>query len=292
MTTQIAAEIASQPAMWRAAAQLGPSVADVLPAAGERVAVIGCGTSYYIGQAYAHLREQSGVGETDAFVASQLPRTRQYDTILALSRSGTTTDVQRVLAEQERRGRRVAVVGVTDSPVGDAADHVISLDFADERSIVQTRFATTALALFRWSLGHDVLALADWATTALQSDVPDPADYDHVVFLANGWAVALAHEAALKLLESAGVWSEAYLSDEYLHGPVSAATGRTLIWSLSALPQSVVDGIAPTGATVLTAGLDPLADLVRVHRYAVTAAALRGRNPDEPQHLRRSVVLA
>jgi fructoselysine-6-P-deglycase FrlB-like protein len=37
--------------------------------------------------------------------------------------------------------------------------------------------------------------------------------------------------------------------------------------------------------------LDPMADLIVAQRVAVQLAAVRGRNPDEPANLRRSVVL-
>ena len=69
------AEIASQPACWQRAAELaaGPAAA-LLPAAGERVAVVGCGTSWFIAQSYAAAREAAGHGETDAFAASEMPR--------------------------------------------------------------------------------------------------------------------------------------------------------------------------------------------------------------------------
>src|SRR5207244_10816347 len=40
-------EIASQPACWGLAVDLASRSADRLPAAGERVAVIGCGTSWF-----------------------------------------------------------------------------------------------------------------------------------------------------------------------------------------------------------------------------------------------------
>ena len=76
------AEIGSQPAMWQRAAELLPAVRHKLPAAGERVAVIGCGTSYFIAQAVAHLRESAGLGETDAFVRAIWTARR--------SRSGST----------------------------------------------------------------------------------------------------------------------------------------------------------------------------------------------------------
>ncbi|MFE9428316.1 sugar isomerase, partial [Kitasatospora sp. NPDC006697] len=64
MTTHVTTEIASQPDCWRTAMALDPAG---LPKPGEHVAVVGCGTSLYIAQAYAVLREGSGQGETDAF---------------------------------------------------------------------------------------------------------------------------------------------------------------------------------------------------------------------------------
>ena len=45
----------------------------MLPQPGERVAVVGCGTSWFMAQAYAALREASGQGETDAFAAIGVP---------------------------------------------------------------------------------------------------------------------------------------------------------------------------------------------------------------------------
>src|ERR1700739_3779570 len=85
-------EIASQPDCWRRAATLAADVASSLPARGERVAVAGCGTSWFIAQSYAAAREESGHGETDAFAASEMPAGRRYDRVLVLSRSGTTTE--------------------------------------------------------------------------------------------------------------------------------------------------------------------------------------------------------
>ena len=58
------AEIASQPEKWRHAVQRLPAVRAQLPSAGQRVAVIGCGTSYFIAQAVASLRESSSPGAT------------------------------------------------------------------------------------------------------------------------------------------------------------------------------------------------------------------------------------
>ena len=56
------------------------------PLAGERVAVIGCGTSWFVAQAYAGLRERAGHGETDAFTARSCRSTGRYDRVLAITR--------------------------------------------------------------------------------------------------------------------------------------------------------------------------------------------------------------
>ncbi|WP_346765586.1 hypothetical protein [Streptomyces sp. A0958] len=48
-------EIASQPDTWRRAAALVPQAQDVLPRSGERVAVVGCGTSWFMALLRGHL---------------------------------------------------------------------------------------------------------------------------------------------------------------------------------------------------------------------------------------------
>src|SRR5436305_4543550 len=132
-------EIASQPACWSLALDLASRSADRLPQPGERVAVIGCGTSWFMAMAYAALREAAGHGETDAFAASELPAGRPYDRVVAITRSGTTTEVLDALAAT--KARTTAIVGDPDTPVAHRADDTIPLAFADEHAVVQTRFA-------------------------------------------------------------------------------------------------------------------------------------------------------
>jgi fructoselysine-6-P-deglycase FrlB-like protein len=55
--SEIAREIASQPSSWREAARRGAALAELLPSPDARVGVVGCGTSLYVAQAYAALRE-------------------------------------------------------------------------------------------------------------------------------------------------------------------------------------------------------------------------------------------
>src|SRR5437764_15166962 len=95
----ITSEIASQPALWRKAADMAPVVAGLLPAPGEPAVAIGCGTSHHIARAYAGLREGKGLGTTDAVIASELSPHRGYERVLAVTRPGTSPEVLRCRAE-------------------------------------------------------------------------------------------------------------------------------------------------------------------------------------------------
>ena len=287
----IAQEVESQPACWSRASDLAGPLRDQIGAPGQRVAVAGCGTSLHIAQAFAALRESTGRGETDAFPASEFPSARRYDRVVALSRSGTTTEVVQLL-EGLGNVPRTVVTADTSSPVASLAETTIALDFADERSVVQTRFATSALALFRAHLGQDLRrAIADGQGALTQPLEPDPTGFEHVVFLGHGWTVGLAEEAALKLLEATQTYSEAYPAMEYRHGPISLAGERSLVWILDSPDPALAEDVRATGATVRVASLDPMAELVLVHRTAIALAEAKGLDPDHPAHLSRSVVL-
>jgi len=190
--------------------------------------------------------------------------------------------------------RTVALTALMDSPVSDAADEVVDLSFADERAVVQTRFATTALSLLR-ALVHPESAepAAADAERALVEPLPvDVAGVEQWTFLGRGWTVGLAHEAALKLRETAQAWTEAYPAFEYRHGPVAIAAPGRVVWSFGPLHPDIAEQIGATGATVLAPELDPLASLVLAQRAAVALAESRGLDPDEPRNLTRSIVLS
>ncbi|NUS01079.1 MAG: SIS domain-containing protein [Nonomuraea sp.] len=289
MTTHTEAEIESQPSCWRRAVADLPT--DALPRPGERVAVVGCGTSWFIAMAYATLRERAGQGETDAFAASEAPAGRSYDRVLALTRSGTTTEVLDLLSRTS--ARTTAITADPKTPVMKAADEIIVIDYADEASVVQTRFATTQLAMLRASLGEDLTqAIAD-AERALAEPLPaELVEAEQFSFLGAGWSVGLAQEAALKMREASRSWTEAYPAMEYRHGPISIAGPGRVTWMLGTAPEGLREQVEATGGTFVESGLDPMAELVRAQRVAVARAFARGLNPDEPMHLTRSVILS
>ncbi len=290
--SETGSEIASQPDCWRRAVQGVAAAKSDLPAPGERVAAVGCGTSCYVSRAYAVLRETAGHGETDAFPASEFPIGRRYDRVVAITRSGTTTEVLRLLDELGSQ-RRLVVTADGASPAATTADARVVLDFADERSVVQTRFPTSVLALLRAHLGEDLATAIGDAERALDAPFPvGPDDVDHVVFLGHGWTVGIAEEAALKLREAARMHSEAYPAMEYRHGPISLAGPRSLVWILGTADDGVADDARAAGAAVRTTTFDPLAELVLIQRFALAVAGARDLDPDRPRHLTRSVILS
>jgi fructoselysine-6-P-deglycase FrlB-like protein len=284
------AEIASQPAIWRRTAEYAPSVVSLLPANGEKVAVVGCGSSWFMSMCFGALREAAGHGETDIYVASEFNYARKYDRIVAISRSGTTSEVVDLLEKVTIPS--VVLTAVAGSPVTQSATQSIVLDFADEQSVLQTRWATAALGLLRTTLGIDLAALAKDAEIALASDLGDLVNVEQIAFLGRGWTVGLAHEAALKTRESSQFWAEAYPALDYRHGPISIAQKGRAVWAFGEIPADLVADIQATGALFESSKLDPMAHLIRAQRTAIAIAKKRGLDPDQPRNLSRSIILS
>ncbi|WP_326650796.1 SIS domain-containing protein [Streptomyces sp. NBC_01750] len=296
--SRTAAEIATQPACWRRAAEAAASF-EGLPAPGERVAVTGCGTSWFMAIAYAALREAAGQGETDAFASSEFPAGRSYDRVVAITRSGTTTEVLDLLHALKGSVPTLALTADPKTPVMEAADAVAVLDWADEESVVQTRFATTALAFLRAGLG-DIPGVKPVSEAAVDAELAITEPLAEVVvgaeqwtFLGRGWTYGLALEAGLKMREAAGAWTESYPAMEYRHGPIAITGPGRVAWVFGALPEGLSVDVARVGGTLVARQeADPLADLIRAQRLAVTLAESKGYDPDRPRNLSRSVILA
>lgn len=294
-------ELVSQPEVWQRAIEQSKAE-HLLPADGERIAVVGCGTSWFMAQSYAAAREAAGKGVTDAFAASEAflnhnSTDRQYDAVIAITRSGTTTEVLELLEALRGKAvsgkpRTVAVIGDVNSPITALADAVIGLPYADEKSVVQTRFATTALVYLLTSLGIELGTAVEHARTAVTDPVSQELlDAEQFTFLGTGWTVGLAHEAGLKMREAVQGWTESYPAMEYRHGPISIAAPGRVTWLFGTQPEGLDADMARTGALYVNTGKHPLAELARVHKVTLERARVRGLNPDLPRNLTRSVVL-
>jgi len=286
-------EIASQPERWSRAIEMARSAGSALPGPGERVAAIGCGSSLNVARCYAALREAAGQGETDAFPASEVPAARRYDRLLFISRTGTTTEVIDALRQAPRHTPATAITADPDAPLAREARHVVLLDFADERSVVSSRFITSSIVLLRAQLGTDVRSLPAAAERAVARPLPpELAERAEFTFLGRGWAAPVADEAALKLREASRTWAESYPAMEYRHGPISVSDENTVVWAFGEVPSDLLTDARRTGATVIASDADPLVALIGAQRLAAELAKRKGIDPDRPRALSRSVILA
>jgi fructoselysine-6-P-deglycase FrlB-like protein len=285
-------EIASQPGCWSRAIEMAGSAGTALPGPGERVAAIGCGSSLNVARCYAALREAAGQGETDAFPASEVPA-RRYDRLVYISRTGTTTEVLDALRRAPRDTPATAITADPDAPLAREARHVVLLDFADERSVVSSRFITSSIVLLRAQLGTDVRSLPAEAEREVARPLPPEwAERAEFTFLGCGWAAPVADEAALKLREASRTWAESYPAMEYRHGPISVSDENTVVWALGEVPSDLLADAGRTGATVIASDADPLVALIGAQRLAAALAERKGIDPDQPRALSRSVILA
>jgi fructoselysine-6-P-deglycase FrlB-like protein len=289
----LAAELATQPDDWLAARAVAREHAALLPQPGERVGILGCGSSLYVGHAVAAIREAAGLGETDAWPGGDPVLGRPYDRIIAITRSGTTTEILQALDRLDGRAPVTVITADPASPVAERGE-VISLGYVDEQSVVQSRTMTTAVAMFRWHLGEDLTRAAEEARAVVAVDdswFDEVRAAEQISFVGTGWTYGLAEEAALKLKESTQSWTESWHQTEYRHGPISIAAPGRAVWAFGPLIPNFERDVRATGATLLHSDLDPLAELVKVHRLCLLRAADRQLDADQPRNLTRSIIL-
>ena len=199
---------------------------------GERVLVVGCGTSAFVADSLAALRERAGLGVTDAAYASEWRRRRGYD---RRRRADPLRDDDR-----DARRARACPAGVTTSSItGVAGSPVAKADRRGPRARLRRRASRRAdplpdhrcSPLARAVSGTTSPALVEAGTDALAAAAAGRCrGLDHFVYLGSGWTHGLAHEAALKIREAAQAWSESYPLLDYRHGPIAVAR-RSARWS-------------------------------------------------------------
>lgn len=145
--------------------------------------------------------------------------------------------------------------------------------------------------------------------------VPALRGAQRMIVLGRGAGLAIAQEAALKLKETSGIQAEAFSGAEVRHGPMEiigdgypllvfaprgpeqagllalaaemrARGARVLL----AAPPDTDDANLPVELPLVTAGhplLDPIAAIQSFYVAAQALALARGRNPDQPQYLRK-----
>lgn len=276
-----AAEIASQPQLWPKAVAAGSAARSLqqLLRAGT-TAYTGCGSTGHLAQVLACAHRRLLPTFAWSAVASELwlaapGNALGADTLVAVSRSGETTET--ILACQRAREGGARIVAVTTNPTSamtDLADEVIAVEFAAEESVVQTRSFTSMLLA---ALAAQLRAADDDAelvfagvsdlgqalmsgAAAVVERLADSA-IDVVYVLGSGLDNGLARESALKIKEMSRTLTEALPVLDFRHGPISLANERcaALILCGPGLHHelAVAADIAARGAYVATIGRDP-----------------------------------
>ncbi|WP_377505312.1 SIS domain-containing protein [Octadecabacter sp. R77987] len=213
---------------WRKAVMPAP-----LPVRDTTRVVIGCGTSYNLALAVAAALCRAGhraigvpAGEWHDRAASYLPEGAKAD-IIALSRSGTTTETLR--AAEASRALGFHVTGVTcapDTALAAASDTAIVYDTHPAEGIVMTASASLMLlagyAMAGLTVDDTLAAHAKALLDAMDaSDIAPFHTRDHIVFLGGGAHYGVMLEGGLKLMEMAITATQTFHPGEYRHGPIS-----------------------------------------------------------------------
>jgi glutamine---fructose-6-phosphate transaminase (isomerizing) len=208
--------------------------------------------------------------------------------VIGISQSGQSPDIVAVLHAARRDGAlSIAITNDADSPLAQAATHVIALGAGEERSVAATKTYTaqlTALAMLSscWRLGaldpalaalpaavQAALAAEPAARTAAQALAPA----ERCVVLGRGFHYATAFEAALKIKELTYLLAEPYSSADFKHGPMALIEGGfpVIVVAAGAAFKSEFDALrdllAERGATVVA--LHDAANPARANEHTI-----------------------
>ncbi|HSE07068.1 MAG TPA: glutamine--fructose-6-phosphate transaminase (isomerizing) [Nocardioidaceae bacterium] len=220
----------------------------------RRVKVLGCGSSYYVGQMGAAMVEELARVPADAEAASEFRYRNpviEPDTLyVAVSQSGETIDTLLAVQEIRRKGGRVVgLVNVVGSSIARECDGGIYLHAGPEVAVASTKaltnmaisFALLALNLGRVrdlsvSDGKRLIAglrrLPEQIAEILEQEqeiaaaAKTLATADSLFFVGRVRGYPVAREGAQKFKEISYRHAEAYQTSELKHGPLALISGE------------------------------------------------------------------
>ncbi len=329
-------EILSQPEAWREAIDLARVVSLPNPKDYDQVIFTGCGSTYYLSLAAAALYQELTGRPARAVPGGELllnPQTVLNQAgnlpclLVAISRSGTTTETVRAVEKfkQEQRGD-VIVISNYPETLSTLGDVNIIITSGQEESVAQTRsFASMLVAVTavcaRMARRADLLdamsALPEAGQRIIRdfepvaSEIGKNLGFDSFYFLGSGIRYGLACEVNLKMKEMTLTHSEPFHFLEFRHGPMSMINEsavvigmlsesnrsheKAVLNEMQALGGKVVS-IAETDADISL--MSQISEQVRGVLYLPTLQLMayhrslaKGLNPDRPTNLTSVVKL-
>ena len=301
-----------------------------------QVLFTGCGSTYYLSLAAASLfQELTGRGSRavpggelilypDSAYEVDMPTL-----LVAISRSGTTTETVAAVQKfkQAGRGPVLVITNYEDTPLSRLGDIKITIPAGQEESVAQTRsfasmyIAATAFAAI--SAGrNDLLSVMEKLPPlginlfqeydGLAHKIGENLKLDRFYFLGSGPRYGLACETNLKMKEMTLTHSEPFHFFEFRHGPMSMVTNTSAVIGMrssvnASHEQTVLNEMQNLGGQILSLGESDadvafeshLPEEVRNVLYlpvlqlmAFYRAKAKGLNPDQPRNLNAVVKLA
>jgi len=326
-------EIKSQTDAWAQALALTQRLS--LPKAGDYQQVIftGCGSTYYLSLAAAALYQEltgfaaRGVPASELVFNSQTVLTDQKTLLVAVSRSGTTSETVKAAEKfkAEKRGD-VIVISNYDEVLTQSADVKLVIDKGQEDSVAQTRsfasmFVAATVFCARMAGRHDLVNAMERLPEvghvlignheALAKEIGSNLDFDRFYFLGSGIRYGLACEINLKMKEMTLTHSEPFHFMEFRHGPMSMVNEQAVVVGMSSDANrtheaKVLSEMKALGGTVVAlaesdadiAFTSGIPESVRGVLYlpvlqlmAFYRSGTKGLNPDRPKNLTAVVQL-
>jgi len=218
----------------------------------KRYVFFGCGSSYMLAKSAAKMFAlKPGVDAYAVAGGDYMMDPGQYQglvsgsVIVFLSRSGSTTEILKAAEELRKRGNGpyVTVTMKEDSALEGLSDYTLTLPWAFDESVCQTRTVTNfylvLLIVSAFYDGNQALIddtgkaagsvsarLTEWRPQL--SDLVNNKDIKDVIVLADGVLCGLAEEAALAFTEICFVSGKYFNLLDYRHGPKVLNSPSTL----------------------------------------------------------------
>ena len=227
----------------------------------ERIVIIACGSSSYVGMIGRYNLEKMTRIPTEVAIASEFryadPIVNERTLCIVISQSGETLDTMAALREAKARGARVlSIVNVVGSSIARESDDVLYTWAGPEIAVATTKaFSTQLLVLdmFCLYLGRLRGTVSEEEYDRLVAEMqrlPEKLEqilsdceqikhyasqyfnHDSIFFIGRNLDYALGMEGSLKLKEISYIHSEAYASGELKHGTISLVVDGTLVIAL------------------------------------------------------------
>jgi glucosamine--fructose-6-phosphate aminotransferase (isomerizing) len=326
-------EIKSQTEAWMQAVEVTREA--LLPKASncQQVVFTGCGSTYYLSLAVAALYQEltgcaaRAVPASELLLNPQTVLTNQRTLLVAISRSGTTSETVRAVEnfKAEKRGD-IVVISNYDEVLSSLADVNIVIDKGHEESVAQTRsyasmFVAASAFCTRMAGRNDLVDAMQELPNAgnslidkyesLAKDIGANLNFDRFYFLGSGIRYGLACEVNLKMKEMTLTHSEPFHFLEFRHGPMSMVNEKAVMVGMlsdanRAHEAKVLAEMKMLGGTVVALGESEadivfqsgIAESVRGVLYlpvlqlmAFYRSVAKGLNPDRPKNLTAVVQL-